>query len=173
MAWLIVAIPARPTRAQDGSLEYAVKATYLYKFAPFVQWPTATAAFPAGAFQICIAGDGEVADLLTRAVKGQQVNGHPIEVRMFDNERDGRGCSMVYITGTPNQVAGVLSEVRGTPVLTVTDQGSAPANTGIINFVVADGHVRFDINDDAAVAAGLTISSKLLSLAVHVTGRNQ
>jgi hypothetical protein len=33
---------------------------------------------------------------------------------------------------------------------------------------MADGHVRFEIDNAAAAANGLTISSKLLSLAVRV-----
>jgi hypothetical protein len=37
---LLCGAPA--ARAQDTAVEYAVKATYLYKFVPFVQWP----AFP-------------------------------------------------------------------------------------------------------------------------------
>jgi hypothetical protein len=39
---------------------------------------------------------------------------------------------------------------------------------GIINFVISDGHVRFEIDKGAAAVNGLTISSKLLSLAVRV-----
>ena len=58
-------------------------------------------------------------------------------------------------------------------MLTVTDNATDPAATGIINFLIVDDHVRFDINNSTAAAGGLTISSKLLSLAVHVTGSNR
>ena len=37
---------AWPLAAQSPNVEYAVKATYLYKFAPFVEWPAGT--FAAG-----------------------------------------------------------------------------------------------------------------------------
>ncbi len=60
--------------------------------------------------------------------------------------------------------------MHGAPVLTVTDGATDPAAKGIINFVIADDRVRFEIDNSAALADGLTISSKLLSLAVHVTG---
>jgi len=50
-------------------------------------------------------------------------------------------------------------------VLTVTDGGRG-GDVGIIQFVMEDGHVRFDIDEAAARASGLSISSKLLSLAV-------
>jgi hypothetical protein len=49
------------------------------------------------------------------------------------------------------------------PVVTVTDSGISAH--GIINFVVVDNHVRFDIDEAAADAIGIKISSKLLELA--------
>ncbi len=47
--------------------------------------------------------------------------------------------------------------------MTVTD--SNPAAHGIISFVIVANHVRFDIDEAAAEAAGIQISSKLLGLA--------
>jgi hypothetical protein len=38
---------------------------------------------------------------------------------------------------------------------------------GMINLVIVDNKIRFQINDNAAKKAGLTISSKLLSLAIN------
>jgi hypothetical protein len=55
------------------------------------------------------------------------------------------------------------------PVMTVTDSGMRAH--GIISFVVIDNHVRFDIDDDAARRVGLSISSKLLTLAHAVRHR--
>jgi len=42
----------------------------------------------------------------------------------------------------------------------------------MIQFVLVQNKVRFRINVDAANTAGLNISSKLLSLAISVTGNN-
>ena len=65
----------------------------------------------------------------------------------------------------PPAVARVLAVVRGRPVLTITDQQTEPDAIGIINFVLLDGKVRFQINRADASRSGLTISSKLLSIA--------
>ena len=49
--------------------------------------------------------------------------------------------------------------------------GNAPGFTrqgGIINFIMQDNRVRFEINPEAADRAGLRISSKLLQLATIV-----
>jgi hypothetical protein len=169
----IMMVLACAASAQDPLLEYAVKATYLNKFAPFVDWPKPEAEFPGGSFTVCIVGDDPLDGLLDRAVTGQDVAGHPIVVRRFAAVTDNPGCTVVYVTGPPGQVAADLAALRGMPVLTVTDGAADAAARGIINFVIVDNRVRFEIDDSTAVADGLTISSKLLSLAVRVEGRRR
>jgi len=57
-------------------------------------------------------------------------------------------------------------------VLTITDAPADARDTGIINFVIRDNRVRFEIDLDAAARNQLTISSKLLSLATKVRARS-
>jgi hypothetical protein len=169
--WLIAFAILDAARTQGGPLEYAVKATYLRKFAPFIEWPSPAAEFPGGAFTVCVAGADPLGAVLDRAVNGQEVAGRPIAVRRLATVTGNPGCAVLYATGSEAEpVAAILAAVRGAPVLTVTDGATDPAAKGIINFVIQDDRVRFEIDNSAAVADGLTISSKLLSLAVHVTG---
>ena len=62
--------------------------------------------------------------------------------------------------------AEALREIRGQPVLTVTDEAGDPNARGMIDFVLREGRVRFRIDPRMAERSGLLISSKLLSLAV-------
>ena len=55
-------------------------------------------------------------------------------------------------------------------MLTVSDAAAFTEKGGIIQFKLIENKVRFRINADAASSAGLTVSSKLLSLAIDVTG---
>ncbi|MGH6971763.1 MAG: YfiR family protein, partial [Caulobacteraceae bacterium] len=57
LAALGLALAPLPATAQPPSLEYAVKATFLYKFGPFVAWPTATFASPRSPFAVCVFGE--------------------------------------------------------------------------------------------------------------------
>src|SRR6185437_776991 len=68
--------------AQDRSLEYAVKATYLYKFAPF---------------DICIVGDSSFADLVANGIAGQRVEGgHALAVRRVTTIEQENGCQVLF-----------------------------------------------------------------------------
>jgi hypothetical protein len=53
-------------------------------------------------------------------------------------------------------------------VLVVTDSANG-ADRGQIHFAIDQNRVRFHVDDAAAKKAGLTISSRLLSLALSVT----
>jgi len=152
-------------RAADLPLEYAVKASYLYKFAPFVQWPPAAFDAPTAPLSICIAGSDPFGPALSEVVHGQRVNGHPIVVRRVEAVHPGLACQILYIGGEDTGAA--LQAVAHEPVLTVTDHIRGAAG-GMIQFVMMAGRVRFSIDQAAAQGSGIAISSKLLGLAVSV-----
>ncbi len=147
-------------------LEDAVKTTFLYKFSPFVQWPDSASQ----TFNICVIGNEGIGNALAQAIAGQRYGARIMAARNLTAvEAD---CQIAYVPGNDAPaVAAMLDATRGKPVLTISDlPNNAPAH-GIIDFVIEDGHVRFDIDDAAAAQSGLTISSKLLSLARSVNPR--
>lgn len=153
------------TQAADISLENAVKASYLYKFAPFVQWPPAAFETATAPLAICIAGPDPFGPALAEAVRGQRVNSHPIVVRRVETVRPGIPCQILFVGGEDSEAA--LQAVAREPVLTVTDHNRSGAG-GMIQFVMVAGRVRFSIDQAAAQECGIAISSKLLGLAVKV-----
>lgn len=164
LALVVYSVSTLCCRGEDASLEYAVKATYLSKFAPFVTWPPATAAKPT--FDLCLSGVDEVTRLAPDAAQGLRVNGKAVAVRKLADTDSADTCQVLYVANSP-VAARVLASVKGKPVLTVTD--STLPDHGIVTFAVIEHHVRFDIDDALAASGGLAISSKLLSLAHAVT----
>jgi hypothetical protein len=158
-----LALVTGAARADSGGLEYAVKATYLYKFAPFVEWPPSAFASTASSFNICILGADPFGGTLDSAVSGQRIDAHPVTVTRVQKVDASSRCHILYLGASraqsPQEALGV---VRGKPVLTVSEQTGAGA---VILFVVQDNRVRFDIDTNAAAANGVTLSSRLLALA--------
>jgi YfiR/HmsC-like len=168
VAGLLALLPAPAGAGDREALEIAVKATYLYKLPQFVSWPAGS--LPSTSFVLCVIGRGPFGSLLDQAVAGQKVQQRPIVVRHYRVIDANPGCQLMYVAGSAAQsVASELAAVRGTPVLTVTDGQQVRSAEGIVNFVLVDGRVRFQINQGGAGANGLVISSKLLSLAVGAT----
>jgi hypothetical protein len=162
-------LPSTPIHAQ-ANLEIAIKATYLYKFAPFIDWPPA--AFPASTspLVICIAGDDPFGATLDRAVVGHDAGPRPVDIRRDVPTSEPHGCHILYLGSN----AGELPEgAAAQGVLTVTDGVRGPTAKGIVHFVLSANRIRFEIDERAASERGLSISSKLLSLAVSVRPRVQ
>ena len=173
MITVLILLPmvCKALAAEADSLEYAVKATYLYKFAGYVDWPPKSFAAPDSPFSLCIAGDDPFGATLDTAVQGQRIGGRPVVVRRLKTVGRDSGCQILFVGGPDPQRAQMIDAVRGSGVLTVTEGADAGGATGIINFVIRDNRVRFDIDQEAAARNGLSISSKLLSLALNLRAR--
>jgi YfiR/HmsC-like len=157
-----------PAQAEP-SLELAVKATYLYKLAPFVSWPSAAWSAPDAPLVICVQGTDPFGPVLDRATAGQAVDSHPVVVRRLARLDPAAGCQIAYVAGGAAQSqAQALQAVAGAPVLTVTDDTQHSAAKGIVNLLLEAGRVRFSIDAGQADRNGVAISSKLLALAVAV-----
>lgn len=154
-----------PAEAVNASLEQAVKASYLFKFAPFVEWPAGTLTGTGGAFQICIAGQDPFGSVMDDVVRGQKIGGRAVAVRRLTGPTPAQ-CNILFL-GKQASGNGPGFDTAGKPILTVSDSES-DTNGAMIQFLMRDGRVRFQINERIAKANGLKISSKLLNLAVSV-----
>jgi hypothetical protein len=145
--------------AQEVSLEYQLKAAYLFNFVKFVEWPPAAISGP---LTICAASQNPFGAHLVEILRGEMVYGQPLEARVI--LRPDPGCHVVFVPRGADPTP-YLRVTRGSPVLTVGEIPRFIAQGGIINFIMQDGTVRFEISPEAAEKAGLRISSHLLRLA--------
>jgi hypothetical protein len=120
---------------------------------------------------LCIVGRDPFGSLLEQAARSQGVDGRNIVVRRLSNAVAARGCHLAFVGGTPQQPTGqMLAMLGGQPILTITDARSG-TQRGIIHFALVSGRVRFFIDEAAAAQKGMSISSRLLGLAVAVRAR--
>jgi hypothetical protein len=161
------------TQAQaEVSLEYAVKAAYIPKFIPFITWPDSTFAAPDAPVTICVLGADPFGGKLEQAAGELKSGERNIAVRYLPASDAAASCQVIFLGKADEPIAeGALDAVKGKPVVTVTDSGLKAH--GVISFVIEANHVRFDIDQAAAAQGGVTISSKLLSLARAVKPRGQ
>ncbi|MGE4063034.1 MAG: YfiR family protein [Rhodospirillaceae bacterium] len=165
----IIASSLAAAATPDASVEYAVKAAYLYKFGEFVEWPQSAFGSQNSPATLCIVGDDPFGATLDKAVAGQRIANRSIEIKRLKTATAGSGCQVMYVAGKDAESLGkAIGTVRGESVLTITDGAAGVVPPGIINFVITNNRVRFEIDDGAAAANGLTISSKLLALATSV-----
>jgi hypothetical protein len=164
--------PAQSARAP----EYEVKAAFLYNFAKFVEWPTQ--AFPSSSapLRICVLGRDPFGDTLDRIVQGKSISGRPIVTRQVQSPLEARACHILFFSRSDAEtLKQELAHVRDLPVLAVGEHEGFLLLGGIINFVIDQDRVRFEVNLEAAEHHRLKISSKLLAVArvVDVGGGNE
>lgn len=164
----VFGLMASPACAGDASIAAAVKATYLVKFPHYVVWPPVAGYGPTSPLILCIVGRDPFGNAIDEAARGDRVDLHPIVVRRMATIAHGSGCNIAFIAGGVAEQA--LLAINGDPVLSVTDAGETRAR-GIIQFELRAGHIGFHLDDVAAQRGGLTISSRLLSIALSVRSR--
>ncbi len=156
----------------DGLADYQVKAAFVCKFVNYVDWPSPVLSAPGEPFRIGVMASEAVVEEFRRAAAACSVGGRPVEVRKLVRGEVPEGVHAVFVSrGMAAQAPALLATLTGRPVLTVTELDPGPA-MGMINFVVVDDKVRFDILLPPATQSGLKISVRLLGVARRVEGRS-
>ena len=170
---LAVLAAAGPAAAADSirAAEYQVKAAFVCKFGDYVEWP-AGARSASDPYRVGVLGPESIVEEVRRATASTVVWGRPVEILGPVRGSFSEGLHALFIArGTSTQAAAAaITAARGQPVLTITEL-EQEGETGMINFVVVDDKVRFDIALPLVVYSGLKISSRLLGVARRVEGK--
>lgn len=172
LRWLLKALAASSALlAASGGAEIsdtAVKAAFLPRFAHYVTWPITATPKGNDPLVLCVIGDDPFGGQLDEAARSQSIDGRKIVVRRLSSAAGAAGCQIAFVDGSDDHPARqILDALARSPVLTVTDAGT-DGSRGIIQFAIVGGRVRFFINQHAAGQRGLSISSRLLALAIGV-----
>jgi hypothetical protein len=164
----VLAAGSGGVRAAQQTLEPDVKAAYLYNFTRYVEWP-AEADRGSEPFRICVLADPAIRNAIQRTVQGETVHGRPLVMVAPETPRDAQQCQILYVGRSDQQRAGtLLAAVRDLPVLTVGDSSRFTEQGGMIEFLLQDNRVRFDVNLPRAQQSKLRVSSNLLRVARKV-----
>lgn len=167
-----IGFAALPAFAQPGgaALERSVKAAFLFKFLGYTEFPAAAFGDAAAPVVIGVAGSDEMAAELARIVAGRTINNRPLVVRPFrDGEANG-AVHLLFVAGADSaHAARVLRQAPPGPVLLVTECGNGLQLGAVINFKIVEERVRFDVSLEAADKNNIRLSSRLLTVANHVS----
>ena len=150
-------------------LEERVKAAYLYRFAEYVEWPEGAFARRDAPVTIGVLGSETLADELAQAVVGRMVNDRPVTVKRLKPGEPLAGIHVLFIGKAESARLNQLAQgAQPRSILTVTESDGALARGSVINFVVADRRIRFEISLESAEKSKLKLSSRLLAVAQQV-----
>jgi hypothetical protein len=153
--------------------EYQVKAAYLYNFGRFVKWPPKVAG-QESSFAICVLGHDPFGAVLDSTLTGKVLDGKPVVIKRLSKPQDAANCRILFIDpGQGNHLKDILPALNQASVLTVSDMPDFSQRGGMIQFVLEENKVRFEVNLTSTENAGLMLSSELLKVASIVKGNSR
>lgn len=159
--------------AVDGdpvTLEQRVKAAFLYKFAGYVEWPAPAFVGPDEPVVIGVIGADALAHELEQVLAGRRLGTRPLIMQRLSTVDPTTRVHVLFVGRDVDQgqVSAVLTQTRGRPVLTVTESDSGWPAGSVINFIIDNDKVRFQISAPAAENNGLRVGSQLFAVAREV-----
>jgi hypothetical protein len=176
--WTLVCLLfSQPLCAENASVEYKIKAGYLYNFTKFVTWPEDNFE----SFNLCILGKDPFGELID-PIEQRSAFGRPIKLFRFDslntlNHTNNKPhCHIIFISSaigsaikdTIRDGALVIQDINKT--LTVGESNGFAMQGGMIDFVNREGKIKLQINLEKIKQSGIGISAKLLEVAEIVEG---
>ncbi len=165
MGWLLLGTAQAFCSSEDDQ-EYEVKLGFLYNFTQFVEWPAEAFPDPFAPLTVCVAGENPFEGALQESLRGRKAGNHPIQIKRLKPDENPRSCHIIFIRSGQNKAAGkILSSQNGSSVLSVGEVKGFAERGGIVNLILVENKLHFEINLDAAARTRLKISSKMLALA--------
>ncbi|MFA5984102.1 MAG: YfiR family protein [Methylococcaceae bacterium] len=148
--------------ADDSTVEYKIKAAYLYNFTKFITWPDD---FKGANFNICILGNDPFGNIIN-PIENKTAVGRPIKLirlRQLANVQ----CQIIFLgTSISDPVSSKGSLIVRDNFSSIEDDSEAPGlPQAMINFVNKAGKIKLKIDLPMLRQAGLSVSAKLLEVA--------
>ena len=148
------------------SLEYQLKAVFIFNFTQFVEWPSTSFDTDQSPLVIGVLGENPFGAYLEETVSGEKINKHAVVVRYYKNEEDAKNCHLLFINLPDAKKRKMAVEaLKGKNILTVSDASGFSNEGGMIRFFTRNNKISLQINLEASKASELVFSSKLLRLA--------
>lgn len=146
------------------ALEYEIKATYLYNFAKFIDWPNGK--FEKYPIYLCVMGQESMVSSLKKLTKDKVVKNRPLEIRQLNSLDEIRSCHILFIGAVATKnLPEILRKLRLEKILCVGDIPDFIEHGGQIQFFVKENKVGFEINLPAVELTGLKIDARVLNIA--------
>lgn len=164
MLLLLVLSPSLSLAESVASLS-ALKAAYAFHFLNLIRWERADPWL-----DFCVFADSDAGDQMLGALKRKSAHGQTIRVRRIPRDvTQLERCDALYIPEAyASYLPSLLKRYENSATVTISDAAGFAASGGIIEFVIVDERLRFDVNERVASKRRLKVSAKLLELARNV-----
>lgn len=161
---------ALPCAAEQGEVsDEAMKASFLYNFTTFVEWPDDSFHADDAPFVVAMLGGEAIRVAFDQIIADKPLH-RPVVVKQIDDTGTVPPCHVLFVApGAIRRFKATEASRETHGVLTVGDAPGFAAAGGIVELVSERTKIGLKINLEAAKRAGLRIDSQMLALAEIVT----
>jgi YfiR/HmsC-like len=171
--FLLLARSGQRISAQTSAEEYRVKAAFIFHFAQLVDWPPEAQTGTDSSLVLCTLGEDPFQGALEGTIAGKAVGNRVMRIRHLGEPQDLQACQILFLgKAQSKRIPLLVTNLHNAPVLTVGETAGFLDAGGMIDFLLEDNKLRFEVNLKAAESADLKIGSRLLVLAQRVVGES-
>ncbi len=146
--------------------ERAVRAAFVFNLTKYVSWPHSGERLVVG-----VIGEGSAGPDLKQVLEGKVSDGRRIMVVIHPSDTELRECDLLYVVEPSYaRIRSILDRVSSRAVLTVGDTEQFTRAGGMVGLVRSGDQIEIQVNLEALRSRRLEMSSRLLNLAVIVSG---
>ena len=143
------------------------KSVFTLNFIRYIGWADEA---KQGDFVIGVLKSSKISDWITKQSAGKKFGYQNVVVKEFSSVEEVTDCQVLYVSSIINfsKHADTLKGKLGKNSLIITEAEGATKHGSVINFVVRDNNLKFEVHEANAQSLGLSISSKLANMAAAI-----
>lgn len=147
-----------------------LKAVFFERFTRYIEWPES---MDDEIFRVQVIGDKQLAQAFKKVFKENGIKGKSVLVYSdTDTYNKDFNPHAIYISDK-NLLESVLKDVNHGPVLIVTDVKDGARKGAMINIVLKDNKLKFEINEKAMYESPLYVSYRLKKAASRIVASSK
>ncbi len=140
------------------------QAMFIFNFSRLIEWPVS---YRTGPFIIGVLGTSSVAEELDLYTKGKKVGTQEIQIMRYKTAQEITSCHILFVPFARSKQLGEISAaIQGKSTLIITEKNGALNEGSVINFIVLEDKLKFELKAENANRMGIKVSSKLEEMAL-------
>jgi len=140
------------------------QAMFIFNFSRLIEWP---ASYRNGPFIIGVLGTSTVADELDIYTKGKKVGAQDIQVMRYKTPQEISSCHILFVPfARSKQLSEITAAIQGKSTLIITEKNGSLNEGSVINFIILEDRLKFELKAENANKMGIKVSSKLEEMAL-------
>ncbi|MFZ6050445.1 YfiR family protein [Halocola ammonii] len=141
-----------------------IKANYLFNFSKYSDWPDE---YKSGKFHVGVYGDENVFEELLDKYATKSIGSQMLEVTQFESVSEIKRPHVLFVSKEKRKELSELTKKLSKKSTMIISDFSGALDEGVmINFVVQEGNIRFEINEKEADQRKIILGDKIKNWAI-------